>query len=69
MHLLKEVCIFPSCNRRSWAAIDKNILNSFFDNLEKVFEEIGMSFLQSRRGVEINYAVVKTSILNNIRSM
>lgn len=46
MYLLKEVCIFPACNIRSWAAIDKNILDSFFDNLEKVFEKIGVIFAE-----------------------
>ena len=46
--------------KRSRAAVEESITNSFIDNLEKVFEKIGMPFLQNKNGVEINFAVVTT---------
>ena len=46
--------------KRSRTAVEENITNSFIDNLEKVFEKIGMPFLQNKNGVEINFAVVTT---------
>ena len=46
--------------KRSRAAVEESITKSFIDNLEKVFEKIGMPFLQNKNGVEINFAVVTT---------
>ena len=46
--------------KRSRAAVEESIMNSFTDNLEKVFEKIGMPFLQNKNSVEINFAVVTT---------
>ena len=46
--------------KRSRAAVEESIMNSFIDNLEQVFEKIGMPFLQNKNGVEINFAVVTT---------
>ena len=46
--------------KRSRAAVEERIMNSFIDNLEQVFEKIGMPFLQNKNGVEINFAVVTT---------
>ena len=46
--------------KRFRAAVEESITNSFIDNLEKVFEKIGMPFLQNKNGVEINFAVVTT---------